>query len=152
MALQALHSLARTFPHGHTKTCPIFEEQFELAEDAELFTCWLQVACLPTPLSAQMYVMSGANANLVHLIDGQQDCVCCTWHIASSSQAGHDHTCMDYASTPLDIAFQWSPDGLSLAISAWKCQPMVSSFDHAAPQTLEPVSCNSGHADEHVAS
>lgn len=125
------------FHMGSNKECTVLEEPFCQADDVEYQHPWLKVAWLPNPLGAQIYAFSGIQTNLVHLIDGRHDSVCCTWHIPSSCQVSY----IDCRYAPLDIGVQWSPDGRSLAISAWHERAMVISFDHAAPESLEEVDC-----------
>ena len=123
------------FHLGSNNQVSILEDQFDQAKNARYGEHWMMVAWLPYPTDAQMYAISGANANLVHLVDGRHDHICGTWHIPFACQVDRNRGLMKCLSVPSDIRLQWSPDGRSLAISARGEQPMIISFDHAASDT-----------------
>ena len=70
--------LLEHFHVGTNRKCTILEEDYAQADNPDLLSPWFKVAWLPNPLNALMYAINGANASLVHLIDGRHDHVCCT--------------------------------------------------------------------------
>lgn len=111
------------------KMSNVIEQACNTSKVVEFGPNWLQAAWVPYPVGAQMYAVYARRSHVVRLIDGRRDFVCCTFN-------------PDPPSWPDVFSMQWSPDGRSLAILGLSpSQTEIISFDDAAPQRLQSVSC-----------
>ena len=117
----------------------VMKGQYNIKQRVQGQVSWMKVAWLPQPIGAQMYALNAGDASMIHLIDGQCDCVCCSWNLpkvfGADPQGCDVNDCF-----PIGIRMQWSPDGQCLAIAAWSWQPMLISFDVAAPDAVQMIS------------
>ena len=140
---QAPHSFWHLTHHHipRNQSCPVLEEHSDTDQDIAGKTIWLKVAWLPFPYGAQMYAVHVGNANMIHLINGQSNSVCCSWHIPTMSQKC-PRNLTSQASEPFKVWMQWSPDARSLFVAPRGMQPAVITFDTATAAILKRVSCS----------